>query len=267
RPLDEALDEVMQEFHQSGTVMEPAAVAAALAKLDQLVGRAEDDNLGGRSAGLSGILRESIRPLVNELGKRLSSLPVQLLERPEYRLASAEEAIRQTVVALDQALQQQERQGKEATARAAECLESIRQLVGNWQKSPPSGKRAAAASAEIAGLLVEYPSLCFQKLLALRAASVYVSLRGHLSDELREVGYCRTQLAELLRLFDADDEAEAPSLAPISGRRLLPAACASLQEVVDKTVKGTTAEDLLALDQKVQAMIQHEFKSLIYVCQ
>jgi len=84
RAYCEALDEVMQEFHESGTVMEPAAVAAALAKLDQLVGRAEDDNLGGRSAGLSGILRESIRPLVNELGKRLSSLPVQLLERPEY---------------------------------------------------------------------------------------------------------------------------------------------------------------------------------------
>jgi len=39
--------------------------------------------------------------------------------------------------------------------------------------------------------------------------SAFVGLRGHLSDELREVNFCRVRLAELERLF-SQETAEGP---------------------------------------------------------
>ena len=38
-----------------------------------------------------------------------------------------------------------------------------------------------------------------------QVAQAFVSLRGHLSDELREINFCRVRLNELVRQLEADD--------------------------------------------------------------
>ena len=91
-----------------------------------------------------------------------------------------------------------------------------------------------------------------------------LSLRGHLSDELREINFCRVRLAELHRLMEARPD---PALSePRAGRLVLPAGCKDLGEAADGFLAGVGPEALLELDGRVQAMIRSQFTALVHIC-
>jgi len=104
-------------------------------------------------------------------------------------------------------------------------------------------------------------------------SSAFVGLRGNLSDELREVNFCRVRLSELQRLFEEVPSEEATLSAQGTaardagvGKRLFVAGCRDLREAVEKYLAGVTPDDLIDLDTRVEAMLRKQFTALVHVC-
>ena len=100
-----------------------------------------------------------------------------------------------------------------------------------------------------------------------------MSLRGHLSDELREIGFCRVRLGELQRLFEEVPPGEATLSSHGNaaqqggiGRRLFVAGCRNLREAVELQLGQLDPDHLLDLDGCMETMLRKTFGALVNVC-
>ena len=240
---------------------QPAPDAAAvMAELEGLLGSPREEGTGESPGALVRRLREASEKIVGDWGQKLAEISVHLIEEPEYRLAGAEEAVRQVVATLEQILQRHEPLARELAAKAAESHARLQMLLA----PPKPGRRLAPAPGEIAELLRAYPKQRFQSLVMQQTSAAFLSLRGHLSDELREINFCRVRLTELQRLLETP--AEGAENETRAGRLVLPAGCKDLSQAVDGFLAGIGPEALLELDVQTQAVIRREFVALVHVC-
>jgi len=238
----------------------PADAAAVLAELEGLLGKPSDESAPDAPGALVRRLREASEALVADWGQKLSEMSVHLIEEPEFRLAGAEEAIRQVVASAEQILQHQEPLARELAQKAAEAYGRLQAFVA----AKPTGRRQPLSAGDVVELLRAYPKWRFQSLVLQQASSAFLSLRGHLSDELREINFCRVRLAELQHLLEAPPDS---SLAePRAGRLVLPAGCKDLGEAVEGFLAGVGPEALLELDGRVQEVIRSQFTALVHIC-
>jgi hypothetical protein len=209
------------------------------------------------------VLRQSADSLTNEWGQKLAEMPVHLIEEPDYRLAGAEEAIRQAVATVEQLLQHHEPLAKDLTTKAAESYGRLKALA-----TPPvkGARRFTLDAVDIVELLRCYPKWRFQSLMLQQVAASYVCLRGHLSDELREVNFCRVRLGELLRMLEELTSGDDLSGESEAGRRLFPAGCKNLAEAVDQFLESLTPDAMHDLETQAQATIKSKFHSLVNIC-
>jgi serine/threonine protein kinase len=258
--------------------MAPERVIDVLKDLDRLLGRPEQDALSSQAGQIPAALVEASDVLVGRWIKVLTALVTRLVEEPEYRLAGAEESVRQLMSRIERTLESHERFGKDLAGRTMETRNRIFALL-RALPTVPNPKARVAAGQELLALLRNYPKWRYQSLLLQTVSRAFVSLRGNLSDQLRELNFCRVRLSELSLAFGEPQstprarllEVEAPpSPAPNPAdqriRSLLPAGCDSLGQAVEHFVKAFTAEDLQALDRQVQDMITRQFSSLGNVC-
>jgi serine/threonine protein kinase len=252
-------------------VFPPQEIAELLAQFEQLLGKAKEDGLSETPARLPEVLRTSADGLVREWGQKLAELPVRLIEAPAFRLAGAEEAIRQMVASLEQTLQHHEPLVRDLSARAAEAHTRLQTLL-----SAPSARPAASglfrksssakplSFAEARDLLRDYPKTLYQSLLLRQAGNVFLTLRGQLADEMREINFCRVRLGELARLLE--QPTESPPFAPLPGKHLHPPGCADVAETLDQFEKELSGEDLSKLDALMEEMFKKQFTALVNVC-
>jgi serine/threonine protein kinase len=246
--------------------LDPATLTDVLARLDAQVGKPGEETIADQPSRLHELLRDAGDRIVNEWGGRLGELLVRLIESPEFRLAGAEEAIRQVITSLQKLLEHHEPLLRELASRAAEAharicglIELLGKPAGGKNKQPPP------APADVQELLRCYAKWRYQCLVLQQVTRGLVSLRGFLSDELREVNFCRARLGELAHAFEErPDDEEAQS--PVPGRSLLPGRCTTVAAAADYVVKGFSPDDLVALDDEVQAMIRRQFTALVRVC-
>src|SRR5262249_55788680 len=95
RTPESAFDALVEPFGP-GADAKPgflAGLSDALKQMEKVVGRPEE--ILGSNAALPEALEKSATRLISQWGQRLAELAVRLMERPEYRLAGAEEALRQ----------------------------------------------------------------------------------------------------------------------------------------------------------------------------
>jgi hypothetical protein len=86
-----------------------------------------------------------------------------------------------------------------------------------------------------------------------------------LSDELREVNFCRVRLTELQRLFAA--EGPPPIGGPSTGNlQVFTDGSKNVNETARVFLAGIDAEALLELDHRVQVLLTTEFTALVQVC-
>jgi hypothetical protein len=136
----------------------------------------------------------------------------------------------------------------------------------------PNAKTRTAAVQEIVELLRSYPKWRFQSLVLQELSRAYVSLRGNLSDQLREINFCRVRLGELLHVFSEEGPVEgspSPEGRPGPGspvRHLFPVGSRTLEEAVEHTLEAVSPAEFQELDQQVQAMIRQQFRALVHVC-
>jgi hypothetical protein len=236
-----------------------------LQQFEELVGWPDDEN-PIQQPHLVQLLREATDRVVAAWNQKMVELPVRLIEEPAFRLAGAEESLRQLVATLEQVLQHHEPLAQDLARKASEAFEQLRNVLslGRTSKVLPRGPE------QVIELCRNYPRWRFQSLLLQYLASSFVGMRGHLSDELREVNFCRVRLNELLRLFEeAPEETLSPKQARDQGsigRMLFVDDCRSLPEAVTHFMDGLTADHLLELDSRMEAMLQGSFTALVNVC-
>jgi serine/threonine protein kinase len=238
----------------------PQKVTEALEALERLVGRPGDEGAAEEPPVLVRYLHEAGERLTGEWGQKLAEMSVALIETPEFRLAGAEEAIRQVVATIEQVLRHHEPLTQELAGKAADAYARLRAAAA----PPRSGaRRPPCTPAEVLELLHDYPKWRLQSLVLQQLAAAFLSLRGHLSDELREVNFCRVRLGELARLLGQAPPVERPAGL---GRRLFAGGCKDLAAAVEQFLAAVTADDLLQLDGKVEEMLKEQFTALVHVC-
>lgn len=242
-----------------------AVVTGILAQVEEVLGRPHE-TMGAKESTLTQPLHQTAESLATKWGQRLAGHAVQLIENPEFRLAGAEEAIRQNLHLMEKVLQQQEPLHKEFTNRAAEARTRIFTLLENLETLTPTHKRTPGILSNIVELVRIYPKWRYQGLVLQTLAETYVSMRGYLSDQLREVNYCRDRLAELRRILESGQTDLHNGTESILSRSLFPEGCRSLGEASDLLKEAFTDADLQAFDGRMQQIIQSGFVSLVQIC-
>jgi eukaryotic-like serine/threonine-protein kinase len=254
---------------------EPAAdislVEQSLGELANYLGSPLEESLSSPPRQVEETLAVASEAVVREWGQRLSELIVTLIEDPTYRLAGAEEAIRQVMTAIEKVLQYHEPLCQEIGQRAQDMFAQFHQLLDGLNRSLYPRGKVAAVAAEFRQLVVSYPKLRYQFLILRQMARGYISLRGNLSDELREVGFCRARLGDLLKAYSESPaldkpEGATPERAQIPGRFIFPIGCVDLAEAVERFLDQITPEQVEDLHGRVQEMIHKQFMALIQVC-
>jgi eukaryotic-like serine/threonine-protein kinase len=280
----------------AATSVNAAPVVSAFAALEKILGVPEecrDNNLTSPEPSvIERALKEAGTAIGDHADQKLTELIVKLIEEPAFRLAGAEEALRQFSTVAEQSLRSQEILGKELGDRAAVLYARIHTLIespnqpitqsntiwklGFSRKTPTSNPRLGIDLLELIRL---YAKTRFQSLILSQVNKQYVGLRGHFSDQIREVGFCRTRLGELLGLL-GDKPAGAPAATgqaaagPAAGlpaaasfeRLLLPTGCVKLDDAVQRLDGNISADDLLAFDKIIQALMRHQYRALLNVC-
>jgi serine/threonine protein kinase len=240
----------------------PEELIDVLNQLEGLLGKPGDEATSDPTGTLVQTLRKIAEGVANHWGQKLSELPVQLIEEPEFRLAGAEEAVRLLVGSIEQILQTYEPLGRDLAARATEAYERLRVYC-----TPPRGTRVPPlTAADLAELLRNYPKWRFQCLVLQQVSSAFLSLRGHLSDELREINFCRVRLGELLRILEEGERAEEGPDRSALGMRVFPAGCQDLNQALERFLATITPEALLDLDFTIEALLKKDFVALVHVC-
>src|SRR5205823_758380 len=132
---------------------------------------------------------------------------------------------------------------------------------------------AAAAAGPSVGDLFDlvrtYTKTRYHSLVLTYLNRLYLSLRGHLSDQIREVGFCRQRLGELPGLLMPVVLPTTPGTTPeprSDERALFPPGCNSLADAVQQMAQSITLDDVLRFDQGIQAWIETHCGALLQVC-
>lgn len=247
----------------------PDEMKQALKAILELLGNPCEEVPADVTPRLVGLLGERAQKLSSEWSQKLAELAVQLIEEPAFRLAGAEEAIRQTIASIEQALQGHE----PLAAELAENARNAHTRLWAYADPKPGQKRPALGAEEAYELLRMYPRWRFQSLMLSHLSATFLGLRGHLSDELREINFCRVRLAELQRLFEEvppeemSQSSQGTSAQEVSiGKRLFLSGCRDLREAVELFMGQVTAEGLLELDARMEEMLRGQFTALVHVC-
>ncbi len=226
-------------------------------------------------------LAEASESLAEVCEQKLLEAVVRLIEHPEYRLAGAEESLRQFCITVEQALQSQETLAKELHDRSILVYERIQVLMeipavleetrtkSLWKFGRRNGSDKGSPVDELLDLMKTYAKCRYQSLTLLHVNRLYVCLRGFLSDQIREVGFCRQRLGELAGLVAAPAKDTALPLTkrpPAQEHHLLPEGCKTVDKAIEQLDQQISAEHLVALDERIQALIQKECQGLVQVC-
>ena len=238
------------------------AVQRALGEVERLVGRPSDSTVLNRPGDLEEVIRAHGETLTAAWQDTVARFTLDLVDRPEWRFVGAEEGIRQAVRLIEQSLASHETLAQELTEKAAKSYERLCFLVANYREIF-RGRRTPQLVAELSELLQRYPKWRYQSLVLRRVILANTSLRGYLSDQVREIGYYRLRIGELLSAFG--QSARPASAAELTGT-LYPPACDTIDEAVEHLFPQATAGELETLDRRMQALIEEQFISLRHVC-
>lgn len=260
----------------------PPDLLEMLKRLEELVGNPADDR-PGKQGSLGELICETVEKLTNYWSQKLAELPVRIIEKPTFRLAGAEEAVRQVVARLQEVLNDVEPRAKNLLEQARQAHEQVHKIAALLDSATPSSKRPQLSISDIVELLRSFAVWRHEGLALQGVVNVFVSLRGHLTDELREIHFCRSRLTELSQLLETDQplhlartsqshlspgggEAEIRESTEFPGEYLYPPGCSNMEEAIRKTLAEVTPEQLIELDQHIQKMIRKDYRALVQIC-
>jgi hypothetical protein len=267
------------EAKKQGKAVDSDMVGGLIVQLEELLGRPVEEMPSENPPRLMHMLREISNKLSNEWGQKFVELHVRLIEDPSFRLAGAEEAIRQMMATMESVLQHHEPLARDLARKASEAYQFLRECAA------PSGqgmRRQVISGNDLVELIRVYTKNRYQSLVLNHMTCAFVALRGHLSDELREVNFCRVRLSELLQLLEtscpgdsglgisadsaAGREAGLAKGPARIGRLLFGSGCKDLREATELYLASVTPEHVVELDGRMEEMLRSNFTALVKVC-
>jgi len=247
----------------SGSRLDAAGACAVLEQLVKLVGKPGND---GQNAGsLATTFNTRFEELAKETEAHLAVMAATFLEVPQYRLAGAEEAVRQIGEKLKHQVEILEplrnELDKEVRSIYSRLIQAIGALGASGLGATVSRKSNAAESLD---LLRIYPRKRLQLHVLEMTLSVFRKLAGNAPEYLREINFCRSTLNEMHAALANISRLTPSSHGP--GKMILPDGCKDLADAADQFLAGLAPEDLLAFDQTLQKAITRKFRGLGSVC-
>jgi len=242
----------------SGARMDVNAVLPVVEQLLAMVGRPDAEDEAQRGV-LHAPLLAQYQKWAKEAEAHLSTMTVTFIEQPQYRLAGAEEAVRQVGDRLKRQIDALEPVHadlvKETKADYSKMLQALAALnEGRWK---------AAATADVLDLLRKYPRSQLRLTILTLCLSAYRKLLGSTPEYLREVSMCRAGLDGFHAALDAG-AAAAGSAGP--GKLILPDGCATLDDAADRFLAGLNPDDVLDFDTRFQKELARKFRGLAGIC-
>jgi len=290
-PVKAALEQANKQ--RSDTNFSLLPVVQALAGLERLLGvpSEDDDDVDmsegesegeGESAIIAKAIQAASDALAAECDQTLAELVVGLIEDPKFRLAGAEEFIRRFTTCVQQALESYEELYTEVRERSFKIYQRL-ELLAEERTTPHSPsqtpswrtaftRKTNSNKVQLAGELLDlfdvYLKCQFQSLVLRQISRIYTSLRGHLSDEVREIGFCRTRLTELLDLIKGERASpeEIKQSTRVADKCLLPRGCVDATDALERFEKEILADDVQRFDHAAQVMIRQQFRALVNLC-
>jgi serine/threonine protein kinase len=229
--------------------------------------------LGDCPSVLPAVLRERAEAMVRAVEPQLIEHILGICDHPGKRLGAAEEAINLATACLEEWLKGLEDQQDQVAIKLIDAVERIQQEFGECERayekalrgSRPSQSQRHLAAVALPERIHRFVIHRFQYISLQWALTVYRSLRGRLSDQKKEVGYCRYRLHQLHGMFEAGAANQTAQDCP-SHSIMLPQGCQSLAESVDRCLQAVSDADWDRLDQEVQRAIAQEFRGLHHAC-
>lgn len=247
----------------SSANLDPNEVVQVIEQLNKLVGRPEEER---PSIPLVKALDEALAYLTDQCDRKLAEMAVCMIDLPSYHLAGAEEAICYVGKTMQQILESQKAVCQGLRTQSADLYKHIHSLLQDFQKSSGWFGRKGKIAAELLEALRAYPRVRYQGLVLQRVLTIYQQLTTASAEHLKEVGFCRGRLADLVKLFQDPPGAARAKAEQDVGQYLLPDDCATVSEAAQKVCSDISPRELLDLDQVIQNAVQQKFKSLINVC-
>jgi hypothetical protein len=232
---------------------DPARVAAALGRLAEVLGppassakrppTAVEAAVGAAAAAAAAGFARDLRALV----------PV-LADDPGFRLAGAEEVLRQFLATTDRLMDAQSRAAAGADAAAQAGFE----CASRYAHSEKGVRRPTAG--EFAGAVREFPRARFRAVTARGLFAAYQAVRDALTGQLADVAAARQRLAAA---------ADLPGLRAGAGEvggRLLPPGCASVADAVDRFLGVLGDADLAEVERRALEAIGATAEGVLQVC-
>jgi hypothetical protein len=180
-----------------------------------------------------------------------------LVDDPAFRLAGAEEAVRQMLANIDRGLAL----FADLTIRYETDARKAYDLLLQCGHHERGGRKVTAA--DVADAVRNYPRCQYHAVLYRHAVKAYERIKPALVAVLSEVSGCRQRLETSRQLLVGDLEHTRASVGP---RQVMPPGCPTIEEAARKFLSVLTDEDLAELEVRIQAVVEQEAGSLYQAC-
>ncbi|MCS6865555.1 MAG: tubulin-like doman-containing protein [Gemmataceae bacterium] len=178
----------------------------------------------------------------------------ELLQELPSRWAGTEEFHRALLAIVDPLIDRYQKVIIDADSNATRTYECLTQYAYHQK-----GLRKPS-SVELSEASRSYPRVRLDALVSRCLLQLYQHLREQLTSQLAQVSTARQRLAVL-----AETLSPPASVPQSSSRQLLPPGCETMAEVVSRWVESLTDDDLLAMNQRIQAAFTRESTDLLQV--
>jgi serine/threonine protein kinase len=248
-----------------GGYPDPRLVREALQQAESLLGTPEDFH-SLRPSPVTLIVRAAADHVLKQEGDLLLKQLLTCLDRPGFRVAGAEEAVQQTALMVEGWLKHFEQEVEQATAKMSGLLDRLLAEVAEWERLLKARSRAKRPPLyPPAEVVATAATLRYQQILHHGLTTVYLSLRGRLSDQMKDLRFCRTRLLDIKKLFEEESHSGDDPLPPHADL-LLPVGVQNLRDWAASLSQMLTADQLARLDQKIQAALHKQFQPLAQLC-
>jgi serine/threonine protein kinase len=241
----------------SGPRLDANSVVTVLNQLLKLVGK--PDLATDEPGSLRAALKAHYEALCKDAEGQLALMAVTFIEQPQYRLAGAEETVRQIEERLKRHVETLEpmhtdllRDLKHSYSRLLQLLAGLSTGSGGWK-----------ATTELLDLLRAYPKKRLRLDILDLSLSTYRKLLGSTPEYLRDIGICRSGLLDMNAAIGAGVAAGGDPAGP--GKLILPEGCTKLDDAADRFLSGLNPSDVLAFDHELQREVSRKFRGIAAV--
>jgi len=241
-------------------------IVPVIDRILQIVGKIgyEEEAMPGR---ITGILEAAVKPISKDSEIKFAKMAVHFVEQPQFRIAGAEDAIRQCTERLQTLIDQYDKQNAKLDKELDdEYVTLIRLLSATTQSAMFKGeKRRSQAVTDLVTWLRTWPKKRVQYAINKQVATVYRQMLGNAPEYLREMTLARNRLAELAASLHKTSDGGADAVSA-NDHPILPIGCKTIPEAADRLIGQLSSSKVREFEEHLQQQIRRIMRGLVNVC-